>query len=207
MRSSINLLVMILMLSFSVKAERHNDVAKVYYRGNMTVKIVSNLIEAIDDINTKDNVRKIYIYINSYGGDMDAGLMASSSIQSSRIPVTTVAMSTVGSSATLMLCAAKERKSLPDGSIYLHPSFIEYNGDVRPSDIQALSKESNRFNKMFHRAYEKCTNISNEKIDEILYSESNRLTFTPDEAIKIGLISSIEDKIIDSALVYYITDN
>ncbi|CNL82204.1 ATP-dependent Clp protease proteolytic subunit [Yersinia ruckeri] len=207
MRSSINLLVMILMLSFSVKAERHNDVAKVYYSGNMTVKMVSNLIEAIDDINTKDNVRKIYIYINSYGGDMDAGLMASSSIQSSRIPVTTVAMSTVGSSATLMLCAAKERKSLPDGSIYLHPSFIEYNGDVRPSDIQALSKESNRFNKMFHRAYEKCTNISNEKIDEILYSESNRLTFTPDEAIKIGLISSIEDKIIDSALVYYITDN
>ncbi|CNH52476.1 ATP-dependent Clp protease proteolytic subunit [Yersinia aldovae] len=207
MRSSINLLVMILMLSFSVKAERHNDVAKVYYSGNMTVKMASNLIEAIDDINTKDNVRKIYIYINSYGGDMDAGLMASSSIQSSRIPVTTVAMSTVGSSATLMLCAAKERKSLPDGSIYLHPSFIEYNGDVRPSDIQALSKESNRFNKMFHRAYEKCTNISNEKIDEILYSESNRLTFTPDEAIKIGLISSIEDKIIDSALVYYITDN
>lgn len=207
MRSSINLLVMILMLSFSVKAERHNDVAKVYYSGNMTVKMTSNLIEAIDDINTKDNVRKIYIYINSYGGDMDAGLMASSSIQSSRIPVTTVAMSTVGSSATLMLCAAKERKSLPDGSIYLHPSFIEYNGDVRPSDIQALSKESNRFNKMFHRAYEKCTNISNEKIDEILYSESNRLTFTPDEAIKIGLISSIEDKIIDSALVYYITDN
>lgn len=207
MRSGIHLLAMILILSFSVKAEQQNDIAKVYYSGNMTVKMVSNLIEAIDDINKKDNIQKIYIYINSYGGDMDAGLMASSSIKSSRIPITTVAMSTVGSSATLMLCAAKERKSLPDGSIYLHPSFIEYNGNVRPNDIQALNKESNRFNKMFHRTYEKCTNISNEKIDEILYSESNRLTFTPDEAIKVGLISSIEDKIIDSKLVYYITDN
>ncbi|HGA5268257.1 TPA: ATP-dependent Clp protease proteolytic subunit, partial [Salmonella enterica subsp. enterica serovar Birkenhead] len=101
------------------KTDPVNEVAKIYYSGDMNTSSISRLVSVFDEINKSLDTKKIYLYINSYGGDMDAGLMASAVIKSSRIPVTTVAMSTVGSSATIMLCAAEDRRSLPDGYIYL----------------------------------------------------------------------------------------
>ncbi|WP_431224000.1 ATP-dependent Clp protease proteolytic subunit [Serratia sp. L9] len=159
-----------------------NEIAKIYYSGDMNTSSISRLVSVFDEINKSSDTKKIYLYINSYGGDMDAGLMASAVIKSSRIPVTTIAMSTVGSSATIMLCAAEDRRSLPDGYIYLHPSFINYNGDVRPNNIHEMSNESRRFNNMFKKTYKTCTNLTNDMINNILYSESNRITYTPEEA-------------------------
>ncbi|MDD9665848.1 ATP-dependent Clp protease proteolytic subunit [Klebsiella pasteurii] len=149
--------------------------------------------------------RFICTLIATVGGD--AGLMASAVIKSSRIPVTTVAMSTVGSSATIMFCAAKDRRSLPDGYIYLHPSFINYNGDVRPNNIQEMSNESRRFDNMFKKTYEKCTNLTDDMINNILYSESNRKTYTPEEAKKVNLISVIDSKIVEAEKNYYVINN
>lgn len=165
------------------KADPANEIAKIYYSGDMNTSSISRLVSIFDEINKSSDTKKIYLYINSYGGDMDAGLMASAVIKSSRTPVTTVSMSTVGSSATIMFCAAKDRRSLPDGYIYLHPSFINYNGDVRSNNVQEMSNESRRFNNMFKKTYEKCTNLTDDMINNILYSESNRKTYTPDCAV------------------------
>ncbi|EAW8185415.1 peptidase S14 [Salmonella enterica] len=189
------------------KAAPANEIAKIYYSGDMNTSSISRLVSIFDEINKNANIKRIYLYINSYGGDMDAGLMASAVIKSSKIPVTTVAMSTVGSSATIMLCAAKDRRSLPNGYIYLHPSFINYNGDVRPNNIQEMSNESRRFNNMFKKVYEKCTNLTDDMINNILYSESNRITYTPEEAKKVNLISGIDRKIVEAEKNYYVTDN
>ncbi len=184
-----------------------NEIAKIYYSGDMNTSSINRLVSIFDEINKSSGTKRIYLYINSYGGDMDAGLMASAVIKSSRIPVTTVAMSTVGSSATIMLCAAEDRRSLPSGYIYLHPSFINYNGDVRPNDIQEMSNESRRFNNIFKKTYEKCTNLTDDIINKTLYSESNRITYTPEEAKKVNLISVIDNKIVEAEKNYYVTDN
>lgn len=189
------------------KTDPVNEVAKIYYSGDMNTSSISRLVSVFDEINKSLDTKKIYLYINSYGGDMDAGLMASAVIKSSRIPVTTVAMSTVGSSATIMLCAAEDRRSLPDGYIYLHPSFINYNGDVRPNNTQEMSNESRRFNNMFKKTYKTCTNLPDDMINNILYSESNRITYTPEEAKKINLISVIDSKIVEAGKNYYVTNN
>lgn len=189
------------------KTDPANEIAKIYYSGGINTSSISRLVSIFDEINKSSGTKRIYLYINSYGGDMDAGLMASAVIKSSKIPVTTVAMSTVGSSATIMLCAAEDRRSLPDGYIYLHPSFIHYNGDVRPNDIQAMSNESRRFNNIFKKTYEKCTNLTDDIINNILYSESNRITYTPEEAKKVNLISVIDSKIVEAEKNYYVTDN
>lgn len=183
-----------------------NEIAKIYYSADMKTSSISELIRIIDEINEEPDIKKIYLYINSYGGDMDAGLMASAVIKSSRTPVTTVAMSTVGSSATIMLCAATDRRSLPDGHIYFHPSFINFSGDVRPNNIQEMNNESKRFNNMFKKTYTECTSLNDDIINDILYSESNRVTYTPEEAKNIGLISVIDSKIIEAGKNYYITD-
>ena len=189
------------------KEEPRSEIAKIYYSSEMSISSINRLVSIFDEVNKSYNVKRIYLYINSYGGDMDAGLMASAAIKSSRIPVTTVAMSTVGSSATIMLCAAKDRRSLPDGYIYIHPSFLYYTGEVRPNNIQEMSSESRRFNKIFKKTYEKCTNLTEDVLNNILYSESNRVTYTPEEAKKVNIISVIDSKIVDADKNYYVTDN
>ncbi|MFA1240835.1 ATP-dependent Clp protease proteolytic subunit [Serratia odorifera] len=166
------------------KTDPTNEIAKIYCSGGINTSSISRLVSIFDEINKNSGTKRIYLYINSYGGDMDAGLMASAVIKSSKIPVTTVAMSTVGSSATIMLCAAEDRRSLPDGYIYLHPSLMNYNGDVRPNYIQAMTNESRRFNNIFKKTYEKRTNLTDDMINNILYSESNRITYTPEDAKK-----------------------
>ena len=131
MMNKFSLPIVSMFASCAIAAPDPSTTAKIFYSADMEVPTVSALINAIDDINNKDEITKIYLYINSYGGDMDSGLMAAAAIRSSKKPVTTIAMSTIGSSATLMLCAAKDRRALPEGSIYLHPSYTHYAGRDR----------------------------------------------------------------------------
>nr|WP_250153691.1 ATP-dependent Clp protease proteolytic subunit [Cedecea lapagei] len=184
-----------------------NKIAKIYYTGEMQPSAVSRLVSAFDEVNKNNDVERIYLYINSYGGDMDAGLMAAAAVRSSAIPVTTVAMSTVGSSATIMFCAADDRRSLPEGSLFLHPASISHQGDVRPADVAYLEKETRRFNEMFKKTYRACTKLDDAKIAEILHSEYNLTNYSPSEAMAIGLISSVDKKIIPATYSYAITSS
>ncbi|HFV9782820.1 TPA: peptidase S14, partial [Salmonella enterica subsp. enterica serovar Birkenhead] len=55
--------------------------------------------------------------------------------------------------------------------------------------------------------YKTCTNLPDDMINNILYSESNRITYTPEEAKKINLISVIDSKIVEAGKNYYVTNN
>lgn len=211
MKAAIHLIITVLISCSSFAAaqpvEDKNKIAKIYYTGEMQPSAVSRLVSAFDEVNKNNDVERIYLYINSYGGDMDAGLMAAAAVRSSAIPVTTVAMSTVGSSATIMFCAADDRRSLPEGSLFLHPASISHQGDVRPADVAYLEKETRRFNEMFKKTYRACTKLDDAKIAEILHSEYNLTNYSPSEAMAIGLISSVDKKIIPATYSYAITSS
>ncbi|WP_213716233.1 ATP-dependent Clp protease proteolytic subunit [Cedecea lapagei] len=211
MKAAIHLIITVLISYSSFAAAQpvkdKNKIAKIYYTGEMQPSAVSRLVSAFDEVNKNNDVERIYLYINSYGGDMDAGLMAAAAVRSSAIPVTTVAMSTVGSSATIMFCAADDRRSLPEGSLFLHPASISHQGDVRPADVAYLEKETRRFNEMFKKTYRACTKLDDAKIAEILHSEYNLTNYSPSEAMAIGLISSVDKKIIPATYSYAITSS
>ncbi|AIR62056.1 peptidase S14 [Klebsiella sp. Ap-873] len=211
MKAIIHLIMTVLIsyVSFAVAqpVEDKNKIAKIYYSGEMQTSAVSRLVSVFDEINKNNDVERIYLYINSYGGDMDAGLMAAAAVRSSEIPVTTVAMSTVGSSATIMFCAADDRRSLPDGSLFLHPASISHSGDLRPADVTYLERETRRFNEMFKKTYRACTKLDEAKIAEILHSEYNLTGYSPSEAMAIGLVSSVDKKIIPATYTYSIVSS
>ncbi|NIF31948.1 peptidase S14 [Enterobacter sp. Cy-643] len=211
MKAAIHLIITVLISYSSFAAaqpvEDKNKIAKIYYTGEMQPSAVSRLVSVFDEVNKNNDVERIYLYINSYGGDMDAGLMAAAAVRSSAIPVTTVAMSTVGSSATIMFCAADDRRSLPEGSLFLHPASISHQGDVRPADVAYLEKETRRFNEMFKKTYRACTKLDDAKIAEILHSEYNLTNYSPSEAMAVGLISSVDKKIIPATYSYAITSS
>jgi len=183
--------------------------AKVYFTGEVTAQKAAALFRALDDANISyPKLKHIYLYIDSYGGDMDSGYAAYWAIKSSRTPVTTVNLATVMSSATMMFCGGKERASMKGGRFILHPAAagIELKW-AQPDQLAALQKNVSEFNRMFADTYRECTNMNETEISHTLYSENQREFLLPHDAISKKMISVIADKIVDTPVSYSITDS
>lgn len=98
-------------------------VAKIYYTADVNAETVSDLARVIDELNIGyKNLEAIYLYVSSYGGDMDSGYVGYWLVKGSRIPVTTVNIATVGSAASMIFCGADDRQSLQGSRFILHPA-------------------------------------------------------------------------------------
>lgn len=181
---------------------------KIYFTAKVDNQSVSSLIQAIDDLNVSyKNLKRIYLYIDSYGGAMDSGKIAYWAVRSSRTPITAVNMSTVMSSATMIFCGAEDRQSLKGGRFIMHPANI-YGTDYsfQPDDLSDFTVKLQGFNQMFVDVYKECTTLTDDEIKSVLFSENNKITLLPDEAQAKGVISQLADKTADTPVAYYISD-
>ncbi|MFC0229425.1 ATP-dependent Clp protease proteolytic subunit [Serratia aquatilis] len=181
--------------------------AKVNFTADVTPKSASELSSVIDEINVNyPKLKRILLYINSGGGDMDSGRLAYWSVKNSHIPITTVDVSMTASAATLFYCAADQRYALPGSHFILHPASISIpSGDAKPNDVDIINRNINLGNEIFKGIYKKCTSLSDAEIKTILYSEQGSLSLNPQEAMKIKLTTNITKDIPLSNINYYVT--
>lgn len=213
----------IFMIFFSISAANANSrkigpednnkkdevsIVKIYFSGSVNEKKAGELVQAIDDANINyKKLKRIYLYINSYGGDMDSGYAAYWAVKSSRTPVTTVNMGTVMSSASMIFCGADDRQSLKGGRFILHPASVSLgNSSYQPDELERKRQELEGFNAMFRDVYKECTKLSEQEIADLLHAENQRRFMLNDEARQTGLIAKIADKIMDSSVSYFVTD-
>lgn len=182
------------------------SIAKIYYAGPVTPENISELIQTVDDANIKyKSLKRIYIYINSFGGDMDSGYAGYWAIKSSRTPVTTVNIGNVMSSATMLFCGADDRQSLKGGRFLLHPASVNGgNAEYQPDQLERQARNLENYINMFRNVYKECTKLSDQEISSLLSSENQRREMQPDEAQKYGMITKIADKIVDGSVSYFV---
>ena len=73
---------------------------KIVYIGEVNGTKVAELMAGIDDINASyPAVKEISLYINSFGGDMEAGYIGGQAVRGSRIPIKTINAAMTGSAA------------------------------------------------------------------------------------------------------------
>jgi len=186
--------------------EKDVDSVKITFSGDVTQRSVSELIGSISEINSSyRNAKKIYLYINSDGGDMDGGYMAYEAIKSSPIPVTTINLSMTASSATLIHCAGAERLALPFSHFLLHPAGTGIQMEIaRPNELDQIKQLLDAYNNTFLNIYRKCTTFSDDELSKILLSEDNRQIISPDMAKEKGIITGVTEKIEYTPVSYYI---
>lgn len=184
------------------------SIAKIYFAGSVNGETAAELIEAIDDANINyKKLKRIYLYINSYGGGMEGGYAAYWAVKSSRTPVTTVNMGMVMSSASMIFCGAEDRQSLKGGHFILHAASVSVGNDyVQPDQLQRQVQRLDGYNAMFHDVYKECTKLSDQELTAMFQGENQRRFMLPDEARQTGLIMKIADKIMDSSVSYFVTD-
>lgn len=181
---------------------------KIVYSAPVTNASVADLMKALDGITMNyPNTKQVSLYINSPGGDMDAGYAGYAAIKNFSLPIETVNLSQVASAATLMYCAAQNRRSMPDAIFLLHPAALpmhNVSGELKPNDIKTLSQSLSIGNNLFASIYKVCTRYDAAALDTILSSEANRKLLYYSEAQTQGLITQAATEMKPVDVAYYI---
>src|SRR5690349_14093717 len=135
------------------RGERSYDVfsrllkERIIFLGTGINDMVSNVVIAqLLFLEHEDPERDIWLYINSPGGSVMAGLAIYDTMQFIQAPVATMCMGMAASMATVLLCAGEKGKrfALPNSTIHQHPALTTGMEGYAPDiEIQARFLISN----------------------------------------------------------------
>src|SRR5574344_822062 len=153
---------------------------------DLAEKIVRQLL-----ILEADSDKPIYIYIDSPGGDVDAGFAIFDTIRFINAPVYTVGMGLVASAASLILLASpKERRmGLPNSHYLIHQPSSGMKGVATDIEIHAaeLAKTRAKLNEIISKE-------TGKSIDQVAKDTDRDYWLNADESVKYGLISKVVSK-------------
>ncbi len=142
-------------------------------------------------LEAEDPEKEIFIYINSPGGTITAGMAIYDTIQFVKPDVSTICIGQASSMGALLLaCGTKgKRFALPNSRVLLHQPMGGYEGQA--SDISIHAKEILRIKKNLHEILSKHTGASIKKIEK---DTDRDFIMTSKDAVKYGLIDKVIEK-------------
>ena len=177
-------------------------------RGERAYDIYSRLLKdriifldgAIDDENAnlviaqlllleaEDPTKDIWLYINSPGGNVTAGLAIIDTMQYIRSGVNTVCIGQAASMAAVVLaCGTKgKRQALLRSRILIHQPLGEAGGQATDIKIQA-----NEISRMAKQIYELLSEQTGQKFSKVEKDCDRDFVMTPDQARKYGIIDGV----------------
>ena len=135
--------------------------------------------------------KEISFYINSPGGIVWSGLAMYDTMQYISSKIMTICIGQAASASSLLLTAGEKgmRFSLPNSRIMVHQPSGGYQGQV--TDIEIQTNEIIKTKKRLNQIYAKHTEKDFKEVESIMERDKY---FSPDEAIKFGLI----DKVVEN---------
>ncbi|KAJ3680268.1 hypothetical protein LUZ60_016546 [Juncus effusus] len=139
-------------------------------------------------LESENPAKPIYMYINSPGGVVTAGLAIYDAMQLVRSPVSTLCLGQAASMGSLLLAAGApgERRCLPNARVMVHQPSGGAQGQA--SDIAIQAKEILKVRDRLNKIYQKHTG---KPLDEIELAMERDLFMSPEEAKKFGLIDDV----------------
>ncbi len=139
-----------------------------------------------------ENPKKdIYMYINSPGGLVTAGLGIYDTMQYIKPQISTLCIGQAASMGSFLLSAGEKGKrfSLPNSRIMVHQPSAGFQGQA--TDIEIHANEVLSLKKRLNQIYSKHTGKT---VDEIKSALERDNFMTPDSAKEFGLIDKVVDK-------------
>ena len=135
--------------------------------------------------------KDIYMYINSPGGSVTAGLAMYDTMQYVKPDISTVSIGLSASAGSLLLMAgtAGKRISLPNSKIMIHQPSAGFQGQA--TDIEIHAKDILDTKKRLNNLYVKHCGKDLKTVEDAMERDNY---MNPDQALEFGLI----DKIVES---------
>ncbi|MEQ8542346.1 MAG: ATP-dependent Clp protease proteolytic subunit [Coleofasciculus sp. D1-CHI-01] len=155
-------------------------------------EITNQIIAVMLYLDSEDNNKDIYLYINSPGGSVTAGMAIYDTMQHIKSDVVTICVGLAASMGSFLLTAGKQGKrlALPHSRIMIH----QPSGGVRgqATDIEIEAREILRIRRQLNQIYADKTGQTVEKIEKDIDRD---FFMSAQEAKEYGLIDRvIEDR-------------
>ncbi len=163
----------------------------IFLTGPIDDNIASLICAQILFLESENPKKEISFYINSPGGIVWSGLAIYDTMQYVSSKIMTICIGQAASAGSLLLTAGEKdmRFSLPNSRIMVHQPSGGYQGQV--TDIEIQTEEIKKTKQKLNEIYAKHTG---KKLTEISTIMERDKYFSPEEAIKFGLI----DKVVEN---------
>ena len=182
----------------SNKGERAYDIYSrllkeriIFLTGQINDNVASLITAQLLFLEAEDPKKEIYLYINSPGGLVTAGLGIYDTMQYVKPDISTLCIGQAASMGSFLLAAGEKGKrfSLPNSRIMVHQPSAGFQGQA--TDIEIHANEVLSLKKRLNEIYSKHTGKS---VDEIKSALERDNFMTPDNAKSFGLIDKVVEK-------------
>ncbi len=182
----------------SNKGERAYDIYSrllkeriIFLTGQINDNVASLITAQLLFLEAEDPKKEIYLYINSPGGLVTAGLGIYDTMQYIRPEISTLCIGQAASMGSFLLAAGSKGKrfSLPNSRIMVHQPSAGFQGQA--TDIEIHANEVLSLKKRLNEIYSKHTGKSVEEIKSALERDN---FMTSDVAKSFGLIDEVVEK-------------
>jgi ATP-dependent Clp protease protease subunit len=163
----------------------------VFLVGTINDNVASLITAQLLFLESENPKKEIYLYINSPGGLVTAGLGIYDTIQYIKPAVSTLCIGQACSMGSFLLAAGEKGKrfSLPNSRIMVHQPSAGFQGQV--TDIEIHANEVLSLKKRLNEIYSKHTGKS---VSEIKLALERDNFMTAENAKSFGLIDKVVDK-------------
>ena len=163
----------------------------IFLTGQINDNIASLVTAQLLFLEAEDPKKEIYLYINSPGGLVTAGLGIYDTMQYVKPDISTLCIGQDASMGSFLLSAGKKGKrfSLPNSRIMVHQPSAGFQGQA--TDIEIHANEVLSLKKRLNEIYSKHTGKS---VDEIKLALERDNFMTADTAKSFGLIDEVVEK-------------
>ena len=182
----------------SSKGERAYDIYSrllkeriIFLTGQINDNVASLVTAQLLFLEAEDPKKEIYLYINSPGGLVTAGLGIYDTMQYVKPDISTLCMGQAASMGSFLLAAGTKGKrfSLPNSRIMVHQPSAGFQGQA--TDIEIHANEVLSLKKRLNEIYSRHTGKS---VDEIKSALERDNFMTADVAQSFGLIDEVVEK-------------
>ena len=182
----------------SNKGERAYDIYSrllkeriIFLTGQINDNVASLVTAQLLFLEAEDPKKEIYLYINSPGGLVTAGLGIYDTMQYVKPDISTLCIGQAASMGSFLLAAGTKGKrfSLPNSRVMVHQPSAGFQGQV--TDIEIHANEVSSLKKRLNEIYSKHTGKS---VDDVKSALERDNFMTAEVAKDFGLIDEVVEK-------------
>ena len=182
----------------SNKGERAYDIYSrllkeriIFLTGQINDNVASLVTAQLLFLESEDPKKEIYLYINSPGGLVTAGLGIYDTMQYIKPDISTLCIGQAASMGSFLLAAGTKGKrfSLPNSRIMVHQPSAGFQGQATDIEIHAIEVLS--LKKRLNEIY---SNHTGKTVDEVKTALERDNFMSPDDAKIFGLIDEVVEK-------------
>ena len=175
-------------------SEKFLKTRQIILTGEINKELADSIVRQLLILDSEDEKSPIYMYIDSPGGDVDAGFAIFDMIRFINAPVYLIGMGLIASAATLVLLAVDKefRIGLPNSRYLIHQPLGGMRGVA--TDIEIYAKDMEKIRAKLNKLIAEQTGTS---LEQVTKDTERDFWLDSEEAVKYGLISKIITKKTD----------